>query len=231
MQIAQYLLKSVNLLNLGLLVVAAALILCATVPMMDISVNVTPPSLTEVTAGQAAQEPTAGPAPVYSECAQIAEQNVFHPLRKLPPEKKSDAAIPRPEVILYGTLITDEMRMAYVEDKKSPRTTPGRGKRQIALKKGESLSGYVLKEVERDRIELVKGNDRIVVYLSDRDKARSDETTHSISSPARFKPSQPAAQPAVQPRSMPGSSQQPVQPAAPPRTMPGSTAPRTAPNP
>lgn len=227
MQIALYLMKSVNLLNVGLLAIAAALILCATVPMMDVSVIVTPPSLTEVNPGQAAQASAAGQAPAYSDYALIAEQNVFHPQRKLPPEKKGDLAVPRPEVILYGTLITDDMRLAYVEDKKSPRTTPGRGKRQIALKKGEILSGYVLKEVEKDRIELVKGSDRIVVYLSDRDKARSDETTHSVLSPGRHRPAQPMAQPPAQPRPMPGSSP----PTAPLSTMPGSATPRTAPKP
>jgi hypothetical protein len=207
------LLKSINLLNLLLLAVAITAIACAVVPLTNISVNVTPPALTEAGTGQPGQAAAGSPAPVYSDYASIAEQNVFHPSRRIPLEKKGDLAVPRPEVILYGTLITDDMRLAYVEDKKSPRTTPGRGKRQIALKKGETLSGYVLKEVEKDRIELVKGDDRIVVYLSDRNKARSDETAHSASPPGR-------PQPGVQP--MP-------QPAAPPRTMPGIPAPKTAP--
>ncbi len=141
----------------------------------------------------------------------------------IPLEKKGDLAVPRPEVILYGTLITDDMSLAYVEDKKAPRTTPGRGKRQIALKKGETLSGYVLKVVEKDRIELVKGDDRIVVFLSDRNKARSDETTHSVSPPGRPQPAvAPMSQPTAPPRTMPGSP-------APTRTMPGSPAPKTAP--
>jgi hypothetical protein len=208
MQNLPYLLKSINLLNLLLLAVAVTAIACAVVPMMGITVNVTPPSLT----AQPEQAAAGSAAPVYSDYASIAEQNVFHPSRKLPSEKKGDLALPRPEVVLYGTLITDEMRLAYVEDKKSPRTTPGRGKRQIALKKGEALSGYVLKEVEKDRIELVKGDDRIVVYLSDRNKARSDEAAPPAASPGR-------PQPAIPPMSQP----------TPTRAMPGMPAPRTAP--
>jgi hypothetical protein len=220
------LLRSVNLLNLLLLAVAITAIACAVIPLMDITVNVTPPALTDAGAGQPDQAAAASPAPVYSDYASIAEQNVFHPSRRIPPEKKGDLAVPRPEVILYGTLITDDMRLAYVEDKKSPRTTPGRGKRQIALKKGETLSGYVLKEVEKDRIELVKGDDRIVVYLSDRNKARSDETTHSVSSPGRPQPA--VSQPTAPPRTMPGMPQPAVsRPTAPPRTMPGMPAPKT----
>ena len=209
MQNLPYLLKSVNLLNLLLVAVAVAAIACAVVPLTNITVNVTPPAPTEAGTGQPEQAAAGSPAPVYSDYASIAEQNFFHPSRRIPPEKKGDLAVPRPEVILYGILITDDMRLAYVEDKKSPRTTPGRGKRQIALKKGETLSGYVLKEVEKDRIELVKGDDRIVVYLSDRNKARSDETTQSVASPGRPQPTS--------------------QPTAPPRTMPGMPAPKTAP--
>ena len=207
------LLRSINLLNLLLLAVAITAIACAVIPLTDITVNVTPPAPTDAGAGQPDQAAAGSPAPVYSDYASIAEQNVFHPSRRIPPEKKGDLAVPRPEVILYGTLITNDMRLAYVEDKKSPRTTPGRGKRQIALKKGETLSGYVLKEVENDRIELVKGNDRIVVYLSDRNKARTDEATPSVASPGR-------PQPAVPPMSQPTAS---------PRTMPGMPAPKTAP--
>lgn len=225
MKIPQYLLKSVNLLNLILMAVAGAGILCAVVPLTDVSVNVAPPPMTETNAGQAAQASSTSPAPVYLDYALIAEQNIFHPLRKIPADSK-DAAIPRPEVILYGTLITDQMRIAYVEDKKSPRTTPGRGKRQIALKKGETLSGFVLKEVEKDRIELVKGNDRIVVYLSDQNKVRSEEKSRSTAPAGSPQPAvPPRPQPTVQPRAM----QAGPPPAVQPRAVPASPQPMVQP--
>jgi hypothetical protein len=183
MQNLQYLLRSVNLLNLLLLAIAITAIACAVVPFADISVNVTPPAMTEAGTGQPEQASAGSHAPVYADYASIAEQNVFHPLRRIPPEKKGDLAVPRPAVILYGTLITDDVKVAYVEDMNSPRTSPGRGKRQITLKKGDTLSGYVLKEVEKDRIELVKGDDRIVVFLFDQTKVRNSEATRSGSSP------------------------------------------------
>ncbi len=220
-QIPRSLLKSVTLLNLGLLAIAAAGIACAVYPLMDISVNVTPPALTDPAAGQG--EPTPGThAPAYTDYALIADQNLFHPTRAI---TASGPALPRPEVILYGTLITDNMSIAYVEDRKSPRTTPGRGKRQIALKKGESLSGYVLTSVDRDRIELVKGGDKIVVHLSDQNKERSVESTRSASAPAVQPRAAPApAQPAVQPRARPAAPPPAVQP----RTAPSAAQPRTS---
>ncbi len=221
-QIPPSLLKSITLLNLGLLAIAAAGIACAVYPLMDVSVNVTPPASADPAAGQG--EPIPGThAPAYTDYALIAEQNLFHPTRAI---TASGPAMPRPEVILYGTLIADNMSIAYVEDKKSPRTTPGRGKRQIALKKGESLSGYVLTAVDRDKIELVKGGDKIVVYLSDQGKVRSDETTRSASTAA--KPS-PAAQPAVQAAPKPAPAvQSRARPAVPPPVVQPRTAPSTA---
>lgn len=245
MQIPQSLLKNVNLLNLGLLVVAAAGIACAVYPLTSISVNVTPAPLTEPTAGQSEPAAPGIHAPAYTDYALIAEQNLFHPSRTI---ASGGPAMPRPEVILYGTLIIDNMSIAYVEDKKSPHSTPGRGKRQIALKKGESLSGYVLTTVDKDRIELVKGGDKIVVYLSDQNKVRSDETTRSATPPGSPKPAvqpraaptspQPAVQPRtrpaappsiVQPRSMPSGPQSTVQPTVPGRIMPVTPTPGTAP--
>jgi len=104
----------------------------------------------------------------------ISDQNIFHPERKIPPEKKAEKAVPRPEVILYGTLITEQESIAFVEDKKAPRTTPGRGKRQTALHKGESLSGYILKEITANSIVLARGEERIVVLLDEGEKRKSE---------------------------------------------------------
>ena len=246
MQIPQTLLKSVNLLNLGLLAIAAAGIACAVYPLTSISVNVTPPPPAESPAAQGDAAALGEHAPAYTDYALIAEKNLFHPSRTL---AAGGPAMPRPEVILYGTLITDQVSVAYLEDKKSPRTTPGRGKRQIALKKGESLSGYVLTAVDKDRIELVKGGDKIVVYLSDQSKVRSDETTRSATPPTSPAPTvqqpkaapaspQPAVQPrprptapqpAVQPRTTPSGSQAPVQQTVPPRVFPATPSTGTAP--
>jgi hypothetical protein len=98
----------------------------------------------------------------------ISEENLFHPERKLPAEKKAEAApLPRPDLVLYGTLVTGDMSLAYVEDLKDPRTTAGRGKRQIALKRGDMLSGFVLKEIDPDRIVMVRGDEKLTISVHD----------------------------------------------------------------
>jgi hypothetical protein len=111
--------------------------------------------------------------------AVISEQNLFHPERKIPPERQQEKVLPKPDLFLYGTLITDSTSFAFVEDKRAPHSTAGRGKRQLTLKKGESLGGYILSEVEANRIVLVKGEERLVVMLDDREKRKSGQVSAS----------------------------------------------------
>ncbi len=77
---------------------------------------------------------------------------------------------------LYGTLIADDASLAFIEDKKAPYSTPGRGKRQTTLKKGDHLSGYIVSEIAADRIVLIKGDEKVVVMLDDKGKKRADES-------------------------------------------------------
>ncbi|PKN19141.1 MAG: hypothetical protein CVU71_10220 [Deltaproteobacteria bacterium HGW-Deltaproteobacteria-6] len=113
--------------------------------------------------------------PSPADYALIAEQNLFHPERKIPPEKTAEKAVPRPEVVLYGTLIFNDVSVAYIEDKKAPKTTPGRGKRQIAAEKGYNMNGYILQQINPDSIVFVKGDDRMMVRLEDGEKRRDTE--------------------------------------------------------
>ena len=65
------------------------------------------------------------------------------------------------------------MSVAFIEDKKAPRTTPGRGKRQVTLHKGEQVNGYTLRDIEVNRIVLVKGEDTMVVLLESGEKRKN----------------------------------------------------------
>lgn len=122
-------------------------------------------------AEQQAGAATTSPSPV--DYAAISNQNLFHPERRIPPEKKEAKPLPRPDVVLYGTIVSADLNLAYVEDKKAPKSTPGRGVRQVVLKKGDGLSGFVLKEIEKDRIVLVRDGEIMTVYLSDSKKRGS----------------------------------------------------------
>ena len=104
----------------------------------------------------------------------IADQNLFHPERRIPPEKKAGQELPKPEFVLYGTLITGETMIAYLEDLKAPRTTPGRGKRQTALKIGQTMGGFKLEEIYDDKIVMVRGEEKIEVKVaSSKDKRKT----------------------------------------------------------
>lgn len=123
----------------------------------------------------------------------IADKNPFHPERIIPVDKKEAPPLPKPELLLYGTTITDELSIAYIEDKKTPRSTPGRGKRHTIVKKGDSISGFVLKEIYADRIVLVRGEETMTVNLIDSSKPRDG-------SPLPVTPQRPAPAPARPPR-------------------------------
>lgn len=170
-------LKNISLLNLLLLVLSIILFIQLVYPMLNGKITVTVPSTKEVL--PASQEEVLPETKLaHSDFSSVAEKNLFHPERKMPMGKSEEQVVAKPEIVLYGTLITSEKKIAYVEDKKSSYSTPGRGKRQIALSIGENISGYTLKEVNTESIVLVRGEDKLVVKLSDhKDRKFSDSAT------------------------------------------------------
>ncbi len=117
--------------------------------------------------------------PSIEEYAKIADENLFHPERKIPVQKVEQQPLPKPEFVLYGTLITDDLQLAYIEDLKAPFTTPGRGKRQASLRKGDKMSGFTLKEIDAEKIVMVRGEETIVVRLNDPLRPKSRETVQT----------------------------------------------------
>ena len=125
----------------------------------------------------------------------IGELNLFHPERRIPVDKKAEE-IPKPELILYGTMVQDNVQYAFIEDKKNPKTTPGRGNRQTTIKKGDVIGGFVVSEIGTDRITLTKGDEKMTVLLTNADKRNS--------STASQKPTQTTA-PGTPAQAVPGS--------------------------
>jgi hypothetical protein len=115
----------------------------------------------------------------------ISEQNLFHPERKIPADKTAEESKPKPEFVLYGTLITGDTNLAFMEDLKAPFASSGRGKRQRALHIGNSISGYTLTEVHPERVLLVKGDDRIEVAVYDPSHPKRHETAAAPASAAK----------------------------------------------
>ncbi len=199
MRLFTNILKSLNVLNLILIAAVASLAVCLLYPLLNGKVTYKAPALAQQAPASQEEKQAPGQSPPVSDYMVVAEQNIFHPERKIPPENKDEKAIPRPDIFLYGTLLTDNMRLAYIEDKKSPQSSPGRGNRQTVVKQGDVVSGFLLKSVETDRIVLVRGEDQIIVYLNDAKKTRSAVT------PAQPTGAQPGARPAAPPGIQPGT--------------------------
>jgi hypothetical protein len=214
-----YLFRSVNILNFVLLLIASAITYFMITPFIYLDVQASLPHAKELS-DSPIEKPAASQSPSPADYAVISDQNLFHPERRIPPEKKEEKEIHRPEVVLYGTMIMDGASIAYVEDAKAPYATPGRGKRQRALKKGDNLSGYILKEIEPNRIVLARGKDVIVANLLDGNKRKTGSASASSTSispsvgsrafsPAVPSTPQPARLPppaAIAPAATPGSS-------------------------
>jgi hypothetical protein len=200
----RYFFLSLNILN-GLLALAvAAVVYFAVIPLWNPIARISLPTVKGIATSPGEQATQSQRVPV-TDYAVISDKNLFHPERKTPLEKEPEKAVPKPDVLLYGTLIADDVSYAFIENKKAPYSTSGRGKRQITLKKGDLLGEYTVSEIEANRIVLVKGEERIVVMLDDREKKRASDVpaapaatrtaTSGIGSSSPPIPSSPQAMP------------------------------------
>ena len=180
MTIRQYLIRSVNVMNLILLAVAAALFIYVLNPILQESTAVAIPSARGESAPRAVlAKDVEGSQLTSADYAVIGDKNLFHPDRVIPPEKKKAEAEKekaKPELALHGTMITEQMKLAYIRDKKVPSSSQGRGARQITLKEGDQIAGYKLTQVTDKMIVLTNGGEQVTLYL-DELKERKTETT------------------------------------------------------
>lgn len=193
----KYFFRNINFLNIILVAVIIIMINYAVRPFFYTNINVSVSSLKRTSAEQYMPPAREFSSPSLADYALISEENLFHPERQIPPEKKAEQEMPKPEFVLYGTMVSDNVSIAYLEDLKAPRTSAGRGKRQVSLRKGDTFSGYTLKEIEADKIVMVRGEDRITVPVLDpqRPKTRETATTATATAPKRAS-GQPARTPA-----------------------------------
>ena len=208
-------LRQITVLNCILLVCILAFAYFILVPIFTVEVKVPSASSVAVQTTGPEKEQAAELVvnPPMQDYAVISEKNLFHPDRIIPVEKK-EVTIPRPEFVLYGTLIVDDVRIAYLDDKKAPRTTPGRGKRQVGLKVGETLSGYILKEVLPDGAVLVRGDDRIALkVISPENKKNRGAAESGMPSMPGGMATQPAMPTARNPQASPTPAMMPQAPA------------------
>jgi|Deesub1362A_J573_1020465.scaffolds.fasta_scaffold00162_5 hypothetical protein len=168
MSISRFLLRNINIINIILILGLITFLIVFVIPSYkaDITTISTTKNKT-ILKDDRIKEPVKRESPQPTEYTIIAEKNLFHPERRLVISKGGGQPSHKPEFVLYGTLLAGNVKVAYMEDVKSPLTTRGRGKRQRALHIGEELSGYVLSEIYNDRVVMVKGDERIEVGLLD----------------------------------------------------------------
>jgi hypothetical protein len=180
MQKLKFLFQNISALNIILIAIVLLLTQYTILPLLKLDFRYKLPAGKKTTSdmGKILSEI---PVPSPSDYMVIAEQNLFHWERKIPAEKKAEAPPPpKPELLLYGTLLTDTLSLAYVEDVKTPRNTPGRGKRQTVLRKGDSISGFILKEIDTDKIIMERGEEKMTVYVLDPEKSKSREASAPV---------------------------------------------------
>jgi hypothetical protein len=178
-------LKNINVLNVVLVLAVLVMARYAVAPLLHVNLGDIVP-LQKKSAEEKETKPSAANTPSPADYVIIAEENPFHPERKIPPEKKEEKPLPKPEFVVYGTVISNDTSLAYLEDLKAPVNSSGRGKRQIALKTGDVLSGFTLKSVEADKIVMVRGEEKMVIPV------RNTSRTKSAVNPSPQKAATPA---------------------------------------
>lgn len=242
MRFLRNLIQNANVLNVLLAIVILAFAAGIAISAIQTRRLYTIPRIKEK-APAAVEQPAEVAAKMPSDFAVIGEQNLFHPERTIPVDKKVE--VPRPEVVLYGTMMGTE-RSALIEDKKNPVTTPGRGNRQRFVRKGEVISGYTVTDIMSDRITLARGDDRMTVMLADPGKQRTGDAGGPPGEPAAparapaarapaparpgiTRPPQPQAPAVPRPPATPGQSSlrvgETVRPGQPASPQPGGQAP------
>ena len=185
----KYFFKIVTLLNTLLLGAIIFMVTYTLLPFLNMNIQYTLPAQKKAVGGEEANQAEFSP-PSPSDYTLISEENLFHPERRIPPEKKVEPELPKPDFVLYGTMVSDDLNVAYLEDLKAPRTTPGRGKRQTAVKKGDVFGGFTLIQVAADSIVMVRGEETLMVHVIDKRKTKMRESALTEDKKGQAKPAQ-----------------------------------------
>ena len=159
------LMRNVNVLNTLLMAAIALCALYTLSPLLYPQVAFTLPSPKKPL--ESKEEKSAVSPPVSPmEYTIIAEKNILHPERKIPVDKPEAPPLPKPDFVLYGTLVAGDTSLAYLEDMKASTGAQGKGRKPRPLKKGETMTGFTVKEIEADKVVLVRGEEKIEVKVS-----------------------------------------------------------------
>lgn len=183
MRILRNLLNNFNLLNIVLITGIILMLYYLLFPALKTEIKFTLPAAKESHV-EAIKPPSAVASPSLIDYAVIAENNLFHPQRRIPAEKTAAEALPKPEFVLYG-IMSGPPAVVFIEDLRAPISTTGRGKRQRRLQVGDTMSGYTLVEIGKDKIVMARDDDRIEVKATDLKQSKTRVVEVAPSAPAQ----------------------------------------------
>lgn len=224
MKVLRFISRVVTLLNL--LLASAVVLACVSIifPVARVSSRFKLPQIAPKEVALRENPGETAPAPLPTDYAVVSEMNLFHPQRMVPIDVK--AQLPKPELFLCGVIRYGNDLVAFVEDKKNPTTSPGRGKRQVVLRKGNVYAGYLVTEINNDSIVLARGEQSVSVHLMDPGKrggknAAAPASRTSGSSSPQMSPSSISGPPpaAREPSGLPPSERSKA--SQPPKVPPG----------
>jgi hypothetical protein len=137
-----------------------------------------PPSTVPRPPAVASLTPERGPSPRPSAVHDvIAARTLFHPDRSEPtrPELAIKSVTPQATPVLYGVVINDNVRLAYLED---PAT-----KRLLGYKPGDELAGGRIERIESDRVVISRADGPLEVFLRGLNKPRPTESASAPTPP------------------------------------------------
>ncbi len=192
----RYILRNINIMNMLLACLLALLLSYGLYPLFSRDIGLTLTASKKAAVVDEEKAPASETLPVLSDYVVIAEKNLFHPERIIPVEKKEEKPLPKPDFVLYGTILDEQVKKVFMDDLKVPYSTPGRGKRQRVLKQGDRLSGFTLKQIMTDRVVMVRGEEVMEVRLDDQKGQRGKAADLASAAPVSAQTPSPAKQPA-----------------------------------
>lgn len=175
-KILKQFLSNFNLLNIILMILIVAFVQYRLLPRLSSGVSLNlerPPVIKSEGNGNHEAE---GPVKLTpQEYGIIADMNLFHPDRtivKYAPPPPPEVKLPLPDLVLYGTLMSDSVKLAFIDDKKAPFSTPGGGRRHKTLKIGDTISGFTVRDIGFEKVFLTRNKEEIVLKKSDHSEGK-----------------------------------------------------------
>jgi len=170
-RILRLVLSNLNLLNIILMISMLAFVQYGLIPRLNggLTFKQTVHPAKTVPQDSNSEEDYESLAP--QEFGIIADMNLFHPDRtivKYAPPSPPEIKLPLPDFVLFGTMMSDSVKLAFIDDKKAPFSTPGGNRRHKTLKIGDTISGFTVKDIGFEKVILARNKEEIVLKKSSR---------------------------------------------------------------